>query len=782
MLVLKKKHFIILVFIFTVAQAQASVIKGVVRDIGNGLPVAGVSVCVYPDTLFAVTDSAGNFIFEHLLAPVINLSAFHIGYESQVITKIVLSEGKEAVVDIFLTASVATLSNITIRPALGVKMLPGNPALVFGAADTRFYPAAIGDPSRIVQNVAGVAGFGDNGNLISVRGANPRSTIWRLEGIEIQNPNHFSALGSNGGVISMISGNTLGASSFYNGGMSSEMANSLGGAFDLYFRTGNSAKLEHSVVAGLLGIELSSEGYLNKKSKASYLCNYRYSTLKLMKKYIRGFADISPDYQDYNAKITFHTKKGCDFSFFALGGINRSNTEPARDSAAAESRDNIRLSESGKTNILGVTINHPVDQKSFIKTILAFSSFNYAEMSDSFKSRYSNEIVSMEKVSHIDHSFRTHTYFQRKISARDNFKTGINIDFLFFKYNIGIFNPISSKWSSYLKIENHALFLQFYLQYVKRITPSFSVDAGLHTSYMSANTGFSMNPQIALKYRKQNSTIFIYHIGLYSRPEHLSIYYFQDSLAQQRGNFPNTSLKVPKSFQSSISMERPLINQRFNFKLSVYYHWLFDIAVENKENSDFSMLNITSLYNLIGREQLISKGRGKNYGLEATFEGVKLNKFQFLTTASFYVSKFSDINGHYYNTRFNRNFNVNIIGGREWAVGKKKRGLLTITSKMNVMGGLRNSEIDLIQSRIRGVFVPAVNRYFTQRNPTYFRIDLSLSYRFNAGKTGHTLSFDVQNLTNRRNVFNEQYDKSTAGLRFNYQWGLVPLASYKLNF
>ena len=132
----------------------------------------------------------------------------------------------------------------------------------------------------------------DFSNEISVRGNSPRGILWRLEGIEIPNPNHFADLGSSGGGISMLSSSTLSTSDFYTGAFPSEFGNATSGVFDLNLRNGNNEAREHSIMVGLLGIEASTEGYFKKGSSSSYLINYRYSTLSLLSLVYQPFGDV----------------------------------------------------------------------------------------------------------------------------------------------------------------------------------------------------------------------------------------------------------------------------------------------------------------------------------------------------------------------------------------------------------------------------------------------------------------------------------------------------------
>ena len=154
----------------------------------------------------------------------------------------------------------------------------------FSVEETRRYAASVADPARMVMNFPGVTNSGDD-NSIVVRGNSPKGVLWRLEGIEIPNPNHFSALGSSGGSISMLNANVLGNSDFYTGAFVPEIGNALSGAFDLNFRNGNTERYEHTVQVGVLGVELATEGPFKKGGKASYLVKLPLFNLCIARKF-----------------------------------------------------------------------------------------------------------------------------------------------------------------------------------------------------------------------------------------------------------------------------------------------------------------------------------------------------------------------------------------------------------------------------------------------------------------------------------------------------------------
>ena len=133
-------------------------------------------------------------------------------------------------------------------------------ARAFTVEETQKYAAAVNDPLRMATGFPGVVAANDGNNDIVIRGNSPAGLLWRMEGIEIPNPNHFSSVNSSGGGISILSAQLLANSDFVTGAFAAEYGNALSGVFDLKLRKGNNELKEYTVQAGLLGLNLAAEG------------------------------------------------------------------------------------------------------------------------------------------------------------------------------------------------------------------------------------------------------------------------------------------------------------------------------------------------------------------------------------------------------------------------------------------------------------------------------------------------------------------------------------------
>ncbi|MCU0404106.1 MAG: carboxypeptidase-like regulatory domain-containing protein, partial [Chitinophagaceae bacterium] len=246
-----------------IAQQQLSqTIKGYIIDADSKRPLSDVSVSLAFREVGTITDSMGFFLLKDVPLGRQTLLISRIGYEDQAVQEVMVTSGKELELNVSLVEKLSQLGNVEItgrrRSARAINEFASASARSFSVEDTRRYPVSVFDPARMAMNFPGVSANGDDGNEIIVRGNSPKGMLWRLEGIEIPNPNHFSGLGNGGGVISMLSSSTLGTSDFFTGAFPAEYGNASSGVFDLNFRNGNTRKREYAFMIGAMGMEAAA--------------------------------------------------------------------------------------------------------------------------------------------------------------------------------------------------------------------------------------------------------------------------------------------------------------------------------------------------------------------------------------------------------------------------------------------------------------------------------------------------------------------------------------------
>ena len=182
--------------------------KIVDKNSGSSLPGANVLLLNADPPYGTAADEDGWFVLPSVPVGRQSFKASFIGYQTLILDNILVTSAKEVVMEIELKESVTTVSGVEVV-ADYQKDQPLNPmALVsarsFTVEETNKYAGSYGDPSRMVANYAGVISSRDNRNDIVVRGNSPMGMQYRVDGIEISNPNHYSALGTTGGPVSLL--------------------------------------------------------------------------------------------------------------------------------------------------------------------------------------------------------------------------------------------------------------------------------------------------------------------------------------------------------------------------------------------------------------------------------------------------------------------------------------------------------------------------------------------------------------------------------------------------
>lgn len=758
-------------------------IRGIVTDGESKQPLPGVIVVLTNNNqVNTTTDSDGAYRLNNV--PIGRQSVQYImaGYDKRSVNEVLVSSGKETELNITLTENINTLKEVSVTArkdkSRAVNEFASVSSRSFSVEDTRRYPASVSDPARMSMDFAGVANNGDLENDIVIRGNSPKGVLWRLEGIEIPNPNHFSDLGSTGGAVSMVNANTLGTSDFYSGAFPPEMGDALSGIFDLTMRNGNTDHREYIFEAGILGTELAAEGPFKKGGQASYLIDYRYNTLGLIldKLNLNG---IIPQYQDLSFKLNFPMKKAGTISIFGLGGLDKDHTNPENDSTKwSDSDPNLKMQSRGNLGVTGIDYQYFVNSHAYIKAIVAASYTGNKKDADTLNTDNMYNPVPVEHDNFQYTNIEATALYNNKIDVRNTIRTGISAKQMYYSLYDNYYDFGARQWSNVLNGNGNTQFYQAYFQWKYRINEQWTLMSGVNASYFALNNKYSLEPRASISYRMKKSSITL-ATGLHSKPDDISTYVYQTPAQTAAGIYPNKNLDMLRAYHAVLGYE-VFLPLKSSLKLEFYYQYLYHIPVDS--TNGFSILNIESAPGLVGTNGLVSKGTGQNYGVDLTLDRPFANNYYVLLTASLYKTTYTTLGGQTFEGHFDRRGQLNVVGGKEFNLDAKKTMLLGLNTRIVYSGGQRESLIDATQSLATGETVYIPNEYFTLKDPYYFRWDGSIYFKLNNKRATHTLEFDVQDITNRRNYSYTYYDSRSGRVKDVLETGLIPVISYRIEF
>lgn len=770
----------------TKAQTPTQTVRGTVVDKVSQSPLPGVVVVlVNSEPIKGVaTDENGKFKLTEVPVGKQTLKISFIGYKESLMQNLSVNSGKELVLNVNLEEDTKQIEEVVVTAKVQ-KNKPLNEmsnvsTRAFSVEETQKFAAAVNDPARMATSFAGVVQGPDGNNHISIRGNSPNGLLWRMEGVEIPNPNHFSNVGTSGGGISILSAQLLNNSDFSTGAFAAEYGNALSGVFDLKLRKGNNQKREYTFQLGLLGADISSEGPFKKGYDGSYLINYRYSTLSMLRNIGIPLGDATTNFQDLALNVSLPTKKLGTFTLFGFCGISSESTIAKKDSLKWKEDAFYQYTSKfyANTGAIGITNTKLFSNQSYLRTALVFSGTQNGYKESKLENDYSTYTKTYEQGFNQD-KITLSSVYTKKMNAKSNVRAGFILNEL--GYNLLQREPsdTSSFLTEKINVKGNTQTAQAFFQWNYKLTDKLTTNLGMHYMQLFLNNSNSYEPRASLKYDVNLKNSLTLGYGLHSQLQPIGVYFAQKVTADNATVTPNRNLGLSKAHHIVIGYDR-ILNEYSHIKTEIYYQHLFNIPIGADTNSTYSMLNVTDGYNT---EALTNKGLGKNMGAELTYERFLHRNLYYLLSASLYDSKYQAANGTWYNTRFNTNYSVVFTMGKEWIFQKKdKNRVVGFNIKSMYVGGFRYTPIDKEASIITGQTQIIKSKTFEEKNPDYYRLDIRVSLKRNYKKVTSTVALDIQNTTNRKNVGGQYFDSKTGDVKYWYQAPLIPILSYRLEF
>ncbi len=792
-----KNIFFFLLLMPALCQAQRTQrVKGIVADKESKSPLAGVTISVTSVTpaIGTVTDLNGNYIIENVPVGKHTLSISYIGYQSVTMHDILVTSAKETIVPVEMEESAIKMTEVTVtHKREHINEMAVVSTKTFDVQETERYAGSRSDPARMASNFAGTQGGDDSRNDIVIRGNSPQGVLWRMEGVDIPNPNHFSIPGTTGGPVSMINSKTLANSDFFMGAFPGEYGNAIAGVFDVKLRNGNNDRHEFTGQFGFLGTELAAEGPISRKKGSSYMFLYRYSTLAIFQGLnIKIGTSSVPNYQDATFKVNFPIGKKSNLAFFGIGGLSNIDlvvstlTKKSDELYGEDDRDQYFTANTG---VIGATLSHTFNQNTYSK-------FSIAQTANDIISRH--EYVYRDPATYLVDSLKhilgykfytgstaAHWYLNKKLSPKQTIRVGIvnNYYQLNFVDSSRQFPPDRSTWQHRENFKGNTNLAQAYIQYKLRPSNNLTLTAGIHAQYLTHNNATSLEPRLGMRWALNDNNIITGGYGLHSQMQPLYIYFAQDTGGTSTA-MKNYDIGFTRSHHFILGYERVVSND-VRIRIETYYQSLFDVPIETRAGASYSVLNQGSGYSRYFPDTLKNAGTGYNYGIEFTLEKKFSHGYYALFTGSLFDSKAKGNDGVYRNTDYNSQYAVNVLGGYEKKISKY--GTLITGVKVTFIGGKLYSPVDTAASNSYGDAIVVDSLRNTLQFSPYFRADLKIGARFNSKKVTHEIGLDLVNIFNTKNILSQSYSyglyKETGQpFYYQYQLGFLPIFYYRIDF
>ncbi|MDR8390173.1 TonB-dependent receptor [Aliifodinibius sp. S!AR15-10] len=761
----------------SISFAQQSVptqtVMGTVVDAVTQEPLPGANVVIADsDPLIGTsTDSQGKFQLAKVPLGRHDVKITFLGYQPAIKSAVLVTTGNQTVLNIELHEQVFSSGEVVVTPELEKDKPLNDMAFAssrsFTVEETRRYAGGLDDPGRMATAFAGVTSAGGvQDNALVIRGNTPKSVQWRLEGVEISNPNHFAGLSvAGGGGLTLFSGQVVSNSDFMTGAFPAQYGNALSGVFDINFRSGNPIEREHAAQIGVNGLEIASEGPFNE---ATYLFNYRYSTLSLLMPLLPTEGGIR--YQDLSFKLDLQTENAGRFEFWGLGGLDGQEMMPNRDKEEweYEAWDRIRSEMNLGVGAVGLSHRILLGEGTYLNSTLA------GTVNDTYLDQNRlDEQVELQPNLRIDNrsgSLVAGSYLNHQFGRQHVNRTGLKVHHLFYDLQVQVAPNDEPPLVAYSKGNGSSQLIEAYTQSRFSISPSLTMHGGIHIQWFTLTDELTVEPRAGLEWNLTGKSGISLGYGLHSQMEDLRIYF-----VRSQNELQNRSLQFAKAHHFVLGYNRSL-GENSRLKVELFGQELYDVPVI--PDSSYSMLNFVQQWDF--NESLVNSGVGQNYGVELTLERFLGDGYYYLFTGTLYNSRYKGGDGQWRNTRFDQGFAANALFGREFMLNDG-RNVLGVNTRFSYLGGERHSPVDHVESQAREEVVYDQENAFSQQFDNRFIVDLTITYRINRPGHSSVWALQVKNLLLEKDPsFDYNLKKNSVDLI--QEGSPLPLLSYKIEF
>jgi len=754
-------------------------VTGRVYEKSTENPVAYASVILLGTNpiIGTMTDSLGLFTLDRVPIGRYDVKVSSVGYEPFILKEVQVSSSRETVVNVSMNESVTKIKEAVVRPTINKAEVLNAMSITGGrmlsVEEAGRYAGGMDDPARLASSFAGVSSsVGNNG--IVIRGNAPQSMQWRLEGVEIPNPNHFADVTTfGGGGFTSLSSHVLGNSDFFTGALPAEYSNALSGAFDMSLRNGNNQKYEHTFQIGTIGIDAASEGPFKKGYNGSYIVNYRYSTLSLISPLLPDDA-AGVRYQDLSFKFFFPSKRFGIFTLWGTGLIDRSGTTPEKNKDKWEYEQD-KQNQDVKQYMAAFGLGHKmnINKTTYVKSILAatVSGLNmHTEVMN-------NEIELQPKnvIKNTNWSFVYSSAVNKKFSEVHTNKTGIQWTGLMYDMLMKNVPYDGDKLKTITDESGFSSLLSAYSCSIFRLSEKWIMTAGMNSEWFTLNNHITLEPRSALKWQFSSSQSLSLGYALQSRLEKINYYFSKDG----NENGSNKNLDFTKAHHLSLAYDRAF-GSNYHLKVEPYIQYLYNVPVIS--DSTYSFLNLQGNDDWYLSKKLENKGKGLNYGVDFTFEHYMQKGFYYMFTASIFNSRYKTAENKWYNTRYNRNFVLNLLAGKEWYVGNNRQNVLSLNGKISYQGGDRYSPVnESLSQQYQDAIYDEKKPYSCQLSPVLLS-HVTFSYKVNKKHLSHEFSVKLMNITDYKEYYGYRYNFKKQIIEKERDATVMPNISYKIEF
>lgn len=733
------------------SQTENWQIYGSVVDATTKQPLIGANILILDSNIGTATDQNGNFKLKDLQPGSYQLKVSMIGYTTVIKTDVLVMIGMPAQVQVELQFSAIELGEITItNDYFNKDPLNVNSIRNFSNEEIRRSPGGFEDVIRALSILPGVAQADAGRNDLIVRGGAPSENLYLIDGIQVQNINHFGTQGATGGPLSYVNLDFVNETSFSTGGFSALNGDKLSSVLKIKLREGRKDRIGGKATISASQFGLDIEGPISEKS--TFILSARRSYLD----FIFKAADFSfvPEYYDGFTKFDYNLDERNSLSFLFIGAFDNvkyfNNTEDQR-------YDNSTVLGSDQTQyVTGLTYRH-LFNKGFLDIIF---SRNFVDFDTQQRDSLLNPVF-LNKSKEEENTIKTElTYL---FSPKLEFTIGSSAKLINFKSDILLPNFITTFGDTLPVTDNNtaenytklALYSNFNFLLLNKI----NTNAGLRLDYFNPLVKKSyLSPRFSFSYPLTEITNLNFSSG---------IYYQAPSYIWLVGDARNKNLKHIKVNQFVAGIDH-YISADALLKIEGFIKDYSDYTTSKLRpylilaNTGAGFAGSDENFASFALEHLSSEGTGNAKGIEISIQKKLSNTpYYGILSLTFSKSDFIPIDkikrAGSYDQRWIFNFSGGYLLNEQWEASMKFR----------YSSGKPYTPFNLDGTQ-------SVSDYNSLRLPPNHSLDLRVDKKWFFSSWTLITYIDIQNIYNRKNISAVRWDIRKMAPENNESFGILP--------
>ncbi len=620
-------------------------------------------------------------------------------------------------------------------------------------------PGALGDPISAIYSLPGVVSSEGSDSRPAVRGSSPDDNRFYVDFLPVGYVFHEFT-------NSVFSEFILQDFKLYSAGFGPEYASVTGAVFDIQLREPRQQPLKTIIDLSMLRSGLFIEGGVTESS-AFYLSG-RQSLIHLFiptGEEEDGFVvEKAPRDQDYQAKYTWQINSSNHLAISATGATDEAAADFGRESEFARSNPDYAGDAGLQNEYHGQNVVWDYDsrQRSFKVGLGRFANSFQAYWGDGFFFRYDLDQVSLrsryEQALGEQHRISLGGHLQR--SSYDISYDQIQFVCTEFDADCDLNRRDRTRATVPLEYEDHMV----YVNDTWFLNSRWTLDAGFQWQRNDYTDETFFNPRLALSYAPNSDWIFTTKAGRYNRFPDL------DKVAPTLGN---PALQSPVADHYTFNIERMLGNG-WSWSTELYYKAMAELPLGLQPDEP-------------GADQLYSNDvKGKAYGVDLFINKNLTDRWYGWVALSYARSE-----------RTNERTGVNKIYQFDtplivnWVMSYQKSERFNVGWRWTVRSGAPYTPIVGVQENpwFENAAFPVYGDPFSERLPTYSRLDVRLKWDFTMFGIQSAAILDILNALNQDNVSDRSLDYDRVNLidrevhtEDTESPGIIPAATLRLEF